>query len=201
MTREIARYFGISLDARYCDARAWVESGVDHRHRTPQRTLRLRPRNRLRQFTQGSQRIGYRYDPLGRRIAKDVNGQTTWYLWDQGRLLAEYDNAGNRLQSYVYLPGDYLPAQTTKGTRTYNIHGDHLQTPRLLTDNNQHIAWCARYESFGKATVEADIDGTFIAFNFRFLGQNCDQETNLHIITLEIMIRVLDDTFSLLQLG
>ena len=38
----------------------------------------------------------YEYDALGRRIRKTVNGTSTWFLWDNVRLLAEFNGSGAR---------------------------------------------------------------------------------------------------------
>ena len=38
----------------------------------------------------------YRYDGLGRRIEKDVNGALTQYVYDFSDILLEYDGAASR---------------------------------------------------------------------------------------------------------
>ena len=138
--------------------------------------------NRLIQFSKGATSAAYQYDPMGRRIAKTVNGITTWYLWDGSDLLAEFDGAGSRQKRYAYLPGDYLPAQMADANGTYNVHGDHLQTPRFLTDDTQQVVWRSFHEAFGKATVDEnpDGDGNAVVFNQRFPGQYADGESGLH---------------------
>ena len=138
-------------------------------------------RNRLVQYAKSGTTASYRHDPLGRRIQKTVNGTTTWFLWDGSRLLAEYGSSGNRQQRYAYLEG-YAPAQVEDANGVYYLHADHLDTPRLLTNGTGAIAWRARYEAFGKATVEADPDanGTPITLNLRFPGQYFDAESGLH---------------------
>jgi RHS repeat-associated protein len=48
----------------------------------------------------------YRYNPLGQRVAKTVDGVTTRFVYGlNGQLLAELDEAGSVLQEYVYLDG------------------------------------------------------------------------------------------------
>ena len=138
--------------------------------------------NRLTRYTQGNTTAHYVYDPFGRRIKKTVNDITTWYLWDGDVLLAEYDVSGARSKRYVYMPGDFLPVQMEDASGIYNVHGDHLQTPRLLTDSAQQVIWRARYETFGQPTVDEDVDnnGTSVSFNFRFSGQYADAESGLY---------------------
>jgi len=141
--------------------------------------------NRLTGYSQGGTTASYRYDPLGRRIKKTVDGQTTWFVWDGTRLLGEYDNSGSRLKRYAYLPGDYLPIQMADDDGTYNVHGDHLETPRLLTDptqsTNKKVVWRGTFEAFGTGVIdESPAPGPkTVNFNLRFPGQYYDEESGL----------------------
>jgi YD repeat-containing protein len=44
----------------------------------------------------------YRYDGLGRRIEKDVNGTVTRYVYDRAAILLEFDGIDNLLARYNY---------------------------------------------------------------------------------------------------
>ena len=142
--------------------------------------------NRLVEYFKGATHATYAYDAFGRRIRKTVSdGSTTttvWYLWDGARLLGEYDDAGNRIRRYAYLPDTFAPVQMEDATGVYDVHADHLDTPKFLTDAGQRIVWKAEHLAYG-ATVpdeDPDGDGTKVAFHFRFPGQYYDQETGLH---------------------
>ena len=52
--------------------------------------------------------ISYQHDPMGRRVAKRVNGTITEkYLWqDTTTLLAVYDGSDNLLQRFEYADGN-----------------------------------------------------------------------------------------------
>jgi RHS repeat-associated protein len=139
-------------------------------------------RNRLVQFSGGAVNASYLHDANGRRIRKTVGGVTTWFLWDQIRVVAEFDATGNRVRRYGYLEEDYAPTQLQDANGTYYIHADQLQTPRYATDASGQIVWRSRHEAFGKAVVENDVDanGTPVELNVRFPGQYYDAETDLH---------------------
>ena len=49
----------------------------------------------------------YFYDPLGRRIAKEVNGVRTWFGWDGDRLAYESTDTGTT--HYLYEPDGFVP--------------------------------------------------------------------------------------------
>ena len=66
----------------------------------------------------------------------------------------------------------------------FYLHTDHLNTPRLVTDEQNRIVWRndPTTEPFGNSPVEEDPDGDGQAFtlNLRFPGQYADRETNTH---------------------
>ncbi|MFK7604461.1 hypothetical protein ACI7MU_00020 [Pseudomonas sp. 2024-64] len=58
--------------------------------------------------------VAYRYDALGRRIAKDLDGKTIQFIWQGDRLIAvniyQKGVCGWPLySSYVYEPGTFKP--------------------------------------------------------------------------------------------
>lgn len=118
----------------------------------------------------------YAYDPFGRRIRKVTGGATTWYLWDGDRLLAEFDGDGDLERRYAYA-GGFAPAQVADvgvgSEAVYDVHTDHLQTPRLLTDPTGAAVWRASYEAYGEAHLDG---GNSVDFHIRFPGQYRDQE-------------------------
>jgi RHS repeat-associated protein len=80
-------------------------------------------------------------------------------------------------ETYGVLSADAIrlvPLSTTQSL--HYIHSDHLGTPQILTDQNQHKVWEATYDPFGKASIATEI----VVYNLRFAGQYFDQETNLH---------------------
>ena len=127
----------------------------------------------------------YSYDEYHRRVKKTVGTTTTYFLWSGDTLLAEYSGTGTLQRRYLYA-GDFAPAQVhdIAGTTTavYDVHTDHLDTPRLLTDSTGATVWTSHHEPFGKAHIASDPDGdgTHLAFPFRFPGQYEDDETGLH---------------------
>ncbi|WP_175645585.1 RHS repeat-associated core domain-containing protein, partial [Pseudomonas sp. KK4] len=130
---------------------------------------------------------GYRYDSLGRRVAKvsRVNGVTDQkhFLWQGLRLLREESPGQSSL--YVYEPGSYAPLarvdQEEGGEqRLYYFHTDQIGTPLEMTDADGQIVWQATYKAWGsveKLTVNE------VEQNLRFQGQYFDDETGLHYNT------------------
>ncbi len=138
--------------------------------------------NRLTKYLKGGNTADYIYDPFGRRLKKTVNGVTTWFWWDGDKLLAEYDNSGNLIKRYAYMPGNYAPAQMADSAgNVYTVHSDHLDTPKQMTDSTGQVVWSAEHTAYGESTPNTDVDGdgNHVTLNVRFPGQYYDSETGL----------------------
>ncbi len=129
----------------------------------------------------------YRYDSLGRRVAKqvEINGEIEQkhFLWQGLRMLRE-ETPGQSIL-YLYEPGSYAPlarVDQTEGEeqKLYYFHTDQIGTPLELTDSDGKIVWQATYRSWGDVEQLAVNE---IEQNLRFQGQYFDSETGLHYNT------------------
>ncbi|MBK8065228.1 MAG: hypothetical protein IPK29_15170 [Betaproteobacteria bacterium] len=122
--------------------------------------------------------------------ATQVNQQQEGGVWN---LLGTYTLApgtGHRVtltdeaNGYVVADAIRLVAvNLTPAKQVYYIHPDHLNTPRLIADQNQTTVWrWDQQEPFGANLPEEDPDNDTkaFAFNLRFPGQYFDKETGLH---------------------
>ena len=94
--------------------------------------------------------IEYVHDPLGRRIAKKIDGVIVEkYLW-QGltRLLAVYDGSDNLLIRFEYAD-DRMPVIMTKGGSTYYLTYDQVGSLRVVADVSGNVVKRIDYDSFG----------------------------------------------------
>ncbi|SBT05589.1 hypothetical protein ACCAA_230002 [Candidatus Accumulibacter aalborgensis] len=70
------------------------------------------------------------------------------------------------------------------GVKIYYLHQDHLNTPRLVTDEANRVVWrnTPLGEPFGMGLPEEapDGDGQAFTLNLRFPGQYADRESNLN---------------------
>lgn len=144
----------------------------------------------------------YRYNHKRQRIAKTVNGRTTFFLWQGGALAAEADARGHIETRYVYLgrrPVALIAYDDGKAT-LYAIHTDHLGTPLMVSDADRTLVWQAGYDVYGRASVKhhslhvaagppgngfigtahAGAPTSTLQFNLRLPGQYADAETGWH---------------------
>ncbi len=134
--------------------------------------------------------------------AQDVDGQVTRVEYYQGTTLIGTATAAPYAVTWQNVPeGQYsLSAKAIDngggetysstvgilvapaGMRIYYLHSDQLNTPRVVTDEQNRIVWrnAPLAEPFGTAAPEEDPDGDGVPFtlNLRFPGQCFDKETN-----------------------
>jgi len=121
----------------------------------------------------------YAYDPLGRRVKKTAGGDTTWFMYTDGGLAAEYDAAGILIVEYQFTPYSTWmtdPLMQRRNGQLYYYQNDHLGTPQRMVDGAGQVVWEARYSAFGKATLFAELEEN----DLRFPGQYFDGENGLH---------------------
>jgi RHS repeat-associated protein len=89
-----------------------------------------------------------------------------------GQLLAVTNASGANLREYIYMVST-LVGYINAGVLVY-VHNDHLNTPQVITAQNQSVLWMADYEPFGKVKLNSN---NTISFGARFPGQYLDSET------------------------
>ena len=144
----------------------------------------------LASLTKAGVTTSFTYDAEKRRIRKVTSAgasSTRIFVYDlSGQLLGEYDQAGVALKEYVWLGSTPIavftadPSNASNPPWVYFIHADHLDTPRLVIDQNGGRRWRWLAEPFGTTAPETNPDniGAF-TLNLRFPGQYADPETGL----------------------
>jgi len=116
-------------------------------------------------------------DPLGRRIAKKINGTVVEkYLW-KGRttLLAVHDGNDNLRRFFQYADGR-LPLAMTKDGANYYLCYDQVGSLRIVIDTSGNVVKALDYDSYGN--VLSDSDSTF-AVPFAFAGGFPDSDSDI----------------------
>ena len=120
----------------------------------------------------------YRYNALGQRVSKTVEGITTYFVYGQsGELLAEMDQHGKPIREHIYLNGKPLAQNHYSGetATTYYLHNDHLGRPVMATDSQGNEVWSVATTPFGQIAHQT---GT-VKQPLQFPGQYKDDETGL----------------------
>jgi RHS repeat-associated protein len=121
--------------------------------------------------------IAYDHDPMGRRIAKRINGTISEkYLWRGATtLLAVYDGTDQLVMRFGYAE-PRLPVSMTKNGSIYYLVYDQIGSLRAVADGSGSIIRQIDYDSFGN--MISDTNPSF-AVPFGFAGGLHDRDTGL----------------------
>ena len=96
------------------------------------------------------------YDAAGRRLwTWDGSSGTNWFVYDGVHVVADLNEAGGMVRSYVWGPGiDNLLSMTSYGasTNTYYALKDHLGSVLAMTDASGNIVESYKYDAWGRTT-------------------------------------------------
>ncbi|MFQ5850532.1 MAG: RHS repeat domain-containing protein [Candidatus Binatia bacterium] len=118
----------------------------------------------------------YRYDALGRRIEKNVNGVITRYIYDNEDILVELDGTNAVIVRYTHGPGIDEPLVMLRGGQNFFYHADGLNSISDLTDGAGTVVRSYTYDSFGQFLAQT---GT-VTNPYTYTGRELDDETGLY---------------------
>ncbi|TAG67879.1 MAG: hypothetical protein EAZ25_05665 [Oscillatoriales cyanobacterium] len=131
-----------------------------------------------------TQRVQFAYDVLGRRIAKNVNGVVTSFVYNGDNVLLDFVDAdgvgsGQPVLDKRYLHGagvdQVLAQEGSNGNVTWQLT-DHLGTVRDLVNNSGSVVNHLTYDSFGRVVAETN---SAVDSRYLFTGREFDEEVGL----------------------
>lgn len=117
------------------------------------------------------QQIEFAYDPLGRRIAKRVDGSTTRFAWDGDTLLGEVSEDDHR--EFIFRPETFTPLAVVNGSVEF-YETDNVGLPHLILAEDGTRNWEGQYDALSRLIGENDGYQPL-----RLQGQYADVETGL----------------------
>src|SRR5690554_2668646 len=148
-----------------------------------EQSLSYNAQQRLSQFTQNGITTTYTYDPAGVfRLSKTTAQGTTYYLYNQNGLAAEYDANGNLKIEYHFAPQagwGMQPMFTRQNGQYFYYQLDYRNAPVGIIDAGGNIHWQADYDDFGNATISTP-DYSQVINNLRLPGQYADAESGYY---------------------
>ena len=133
-----------------------------------------------------TQTVQYQYDPLGRRIQKEVDGVLIKYVYDGPDILLEYNGANFLQARYTHGANTDEPLVVNRGGLVdYFYHADGLGSITELTDSTGNIVQSYVYDSFGNINV-FDQNGAMITPSggiinpYTYTGREFDNESELY---------------------
>ena len=126
------------------------------------------PLSRLTSATNGETTLQFSYDPLGRRLSKQVDNQLPeHYLYDGNRELGAYENGNPK---NLHLPRIAVELEGEIFAPILDCHGNSLHLVSLLSGS---IAASYQHTAFGELTSASGN----LAHPWRYAGKRLDPET------------------------
>ena len=125
-------------------------------------TYAYNPEQQLSEVITPENKVRYKYDPLGRRIEKTVDGDSRRYVYDNEDIISILDGSNTPTATFTHGPGIDEPLVMTKPAgRNYYYHSDGLGSIKAITDDNRQIVEAYAYKAYGQPTIK-DIQGQII---------------------------------------
>ena len=155
--------------------------------------------NRKSSFTKdGVLQATYRYNAFGQRTLKvrhktEADVSKHFYYGQDGTLLGNYTlnpNGSVHYFEYIWMNATpivrirtgYKANGNRKADKVTWLHVDHLNSPRIGSDDDQRIVWRWDSDPFGREGIDSDPDGDGVKHSIplRFPGQYRDGEAGLN---------------------
>lgn len=148
----------------------------------------------------------YLYDAMGRRVAKIVDGVTTYYLYDKRfRVIEERDSSNNWTARYTYGGGIDEILTMERGGNTYYYHRDALGNVTEVTNSGGNLVERYEYDVYGKPFFfdgnYAPLAASFISNPYLFTGREYDPESGNYYYRARIYSPALGRFLSMDPMG
>jgi len=156
------------------------------------------PENRLTGITHHTNSVDaafstvvYSYDGLGRRIAKNVNGIVSAFVYDGDSIIIEHDDNLLITAAYTHDEDFLLPLIMFRGGVEYSYQTDALGNVVSLADESGALAQNYVYDSFGRITVLDEFNSAVspelgIQNPFTFTAKEYDPESGMFFFLARI---------------
>ncbi|MBI1748794.1 MAG: VCBS repeat-containing protein [Acidobacteria bacterium] len=118
----------------------------------------------------------YKYDGLGRRIQKNVNGAITKYIYDNQTILLELDGSNNLLARYTHGPGIDEPLIMDRDGESSFYHPDGLGSIMQTTNAAGEVVQSYVYDAFGSVMLQTGDS----ANPYTYTSREFDPESGLY---------------------
>jgi RHS repeat-associated protein len=133
--------------------------------------------NRLVKVEKPGTVVEYVYGPLGRRLAKVVNGVRKEFRYDGEDLIVEMDEQDSVIGSYTFGPGIDQPMQMNRNGSDYYYVADGLGSITAITGNTGVVLQEYKYSVFGEVVEQV---GDSIGNPFTYTAREWDGEVGLY---------------------
>ncbi|WP_198174880.1 RHS repeat-associated core domain-containing protein [Spirosoma arboris] len=128
-------------------------------------TYEYDPENRLLSIQNGTTKVAYTYDALGRRVSRTLGGTTTRYYYDLDNVIEE--NTNGIIKSLIYGSEIDQILYVNVGSNDYYYQTDDLNSVQAITGASGNLLEYYTYDPFGAPHIfnAADVELTISTLN------------------------------------
>ena len=132
----------------------------------------------LAKVDDGTNTVTFTYDVFGVRTSKNVNGTTTHYVYENGKLLRQ--TTGNDTIDFIYGRDGVIGFTLNNVPYLYrkNLFGDVVE----IYDQSGNAVGKYSYTAFGECSIELDTDSIATKNPIRYRGYYYDKELKLYYL-------------------
>lgn len=132
--------------------------------------------NQLTGTVQNGTTVTNTYNGEGLRVAKQVNGVKTQYLYEYDKVVLEVDGQGNQVAKNLY--GLNLLKRSVEGEDYYYLYNGHADVTALIDTATGAVAGTYYYDAFGNILEQTgDVNNSIT-----YAGYQYDAETGLYYL-------------------
>jgi len=127
--------------------------------------------------------VEYAYDALGRRMQSTIDGKTTYYIYDEDRIIEEQDQNGNTIASFLYNSSNGNLISMRRDNRDYYYHYDTQGSIIALSDSSGQVVERYNYKADGTMSIDfvmGKLTYSMVGNPYTYGGLRLDQETYLY---------------------
>jgi RHS repeat-associated protein len=148
----------------------------------------------IQTITEDGAIINNTYNGEGLRVLKEVDGEMTYYLYEENKVILELNDEGNQVARNLY--GLNLLLRSVDNESYYYLYNGHADVTSLVKINGS-IAATYFYDAFGNIIESTGV----VDNNVRYAGYQYDEETGLYYLNARMYDPVIarflqEDTYT-----
>ena len=133
---------------------------------------------RLTSIKEGPEEVTFGYDVFGQRNKKTAGGETTNYIYENGKLLRQI--TGSEVMTFIYGSEGIIGFKL--GTSKYLYRKNVLGDVEEIYDESGTLVGKYSYTAFGECEIETDVNGIATKNPIRYRGYYFDEETGFYYL-------------------
>ncbi|WP_139489609.1 RHS repeat domain-containing protein [Brevibacillus dissolubilis] len=137
--------------------------------------------NRLTKAKIGEREAAYTYYPGNLRASKTVDGQTTQYIYLNGKIIEELNEKGDVTARNIWGENLILRHDVSTDQSGYYLYNSHGDVVKVIDKDTREVLNQYEYDAWGNSSSEVQVKDR-MNNPFRYAGESYDDETGFYYL-------------------